>query len=59
LSTERLRPFHRIIVDGKTLGETPAVVSVPCGRHVIRIGSAGTPREIDARCGERLDLRDE
>ncbi len=45
---------HRIFVDTIALGETPAVLVVPCGVHTVRVGSRGTPRKVDIPCGGRL-----
>jgi hypothetical protein len=58
LSTEQARPHHRIFVDGKVVGETPAVVAVPCGSHKVKLGSAGTSQSVDAPCGVRTPVTD-
>jgi hypothetical protein len=45
---------HRLWVDGHLAEGFTALVS--CGRHVVQVGSAGTPREIDVPCGEEIKL---
>ncbi len=45
---------HRIYVDGKVVAAAPAAVFVPCGHHVLRIGSQGRDQEIDVPCGGRI-----
>jgi serine/threonine-protein kinase len=42
---------HRIYVDDRVVGNSPEPVRVRCGRHDVRIGSAGTPRDVDVPCG--------
>ncbi len=58
ISTEKAQPHHRIFVDDKVLGETPGVVSVPCGKHTVKLGSAGKPQSVDVACGERIEITD-
>jgi serine/threonine-protein kinase len=41
---------RRIFVDDKTLGQTPASVVVHCGRHTVRLGSAGKSTTLDVPC---------
>lgn len=43
-------PGRRVFVDGVLRGETPTVVSVTCGRHQLRVGSAAIPRSVDVPC---------
>jgi len=48
---------HRIFVDGrraKTDGVAP--LHLHCGRHVVQIGSSGTPEPIELPCGGELQL---
>ncbi|MBX3190439.1 MAG: SUMF1/EgtB/PvdO family nonheme iron enzyme [Labilithrix sp.] len=47
---------HRIYVDEKVRGVAPAVVTVPCGPHVVRLGAKGRSHEIDGPCGGRFAL---
>ena len=47
---------HRIFVDGRVVGSGPEPVTVKCGRHSIKIGSAGKARTKDLPCGGELDL---
>lgn len=58
LLTADARPHHRIFVDGKVVGETPATVTLACGPHAVRLGSAGALQRVDVPCGEALRLRD-
>lgn len=41
---------RRIFVDDKTVGQTPASVVVKCGRHTVKLGSAGKPQTLDVPC---------
>jgi serine/threonine-protein kinase len=41
---------RRIFVDDRSVGQTPATVTVKCGAHRIRIGSAGRTQRIDVPC---------
>jgi hypothetical protein len=47
---------HRIFVDGRVVGSGPEPVTVKCGRHSIKIGSAGKPRIKDLPCGSEITL---
>jgi len=58
LNTALAAPGHRIFVDGRAVAETPAAVEVGCGKHEIKLGSAGTPRTIDLPCGQELTIGD-
>ncbi|MGO8995168.1 MAG: hypothetical protein ACLQVI_17775 [Polyangiaceae bacterium] len=42
---------HRIFIDGRLAGEGPRALSLSCGPHQLRIGSAGAIRAIDVPCG--------
>ena len=42
---------HRIYVDERVVGNSPDPVQVHCGPHNVRIGSAGTSRDVDVPCG--------
>jgi len=42
---------HRIYVDDRVVGNSPDPVRVRCGKHTVRVGSAGTPREVEVPCG--------
>jgi len=42
---------HRIFVDDRVVGNSPDPTHVRCGKHTVRIGSAGTPRDVDVPCG--------
>jgi len=56
LDTSRARPDHRVIFDGKVIGQTPGTFHVHCGWHQIQIGSAGTMQSLNVPCGG--DLKD-
>jgi hypothetical protein len=47
---------HRIYVDGRVVGEGTKPIRVPCGRHLVRVGSAGRARAVDVPCGDSLSL---
>jgi hypothetical protein len=48
---------HRIFVDGRRYrGEGIAPLHLPCGPHVIQIGSGGTPQRIDLPCRGEVQL---
>jgi hypothetical protein len=43
---------HRLWVDGHL--EASFTAEVACGRHAVQVGSAGTPRDVEVRCGEEV-----
>jgi serine/threonine protein kinase len=45
---------HRLFVDGRPFGEASTRVRVPCGRHTVRVGSAGRKVTVDAACGRSV-----
>ncbi len=48
---------HRIWVDGEVVvWSTGPTLSVPCGTHVVRIGSSGASQSIEVPCGGRVML---
>ncbi len=48
---------HRIWVDGEVaVWSAGSALSVPCGPHVVRIGSAGASQSVDVPCGGRVLL---
>jgi hypothetical protein len=49
---------RRIFVDGRTVGQTPHAVSVQCGPHQVRIGSAGRSKTVDIPCGGEIIVGD-
>jgi tetratricopeptide (TPR) repeat protein len=59
--TVRLPPRaagHRIYVDGRRVqADETEPLHLPCGPHVIQIGSQGTPQPIDLRCGGEVQLQ--
>jgi hypothetical protein len=56
IKTTGTLPGRRIFVDGKTLGQTPHDVSVPCGTRSVKLGSAGHTQSIDVPCGGEITL---
>ena len=42
---------HRLFVDGKVIDFKGTRVTVPCGSHVVQVGSRGTARNLDIKCG--------
>ena len=49
---------HRVYVDGRRAQiDESGTIRLPCGRHVIQIGSQGTPEPIDVSCGGELQLQ--
>jgi|GEM_PF-2286312 len=45
---------HRVFVDGAVISAGPTPTTLKCGRHTIKIGSAGKPRPVDLPCGAEL-----
>ncbi|MCA9584047.1 MAG: PEGA domain-containing protein [Myxococcales bacterium] len=52
--TASARAGHRIYVDEKVVGQTPDAVTVRCGTRSVRLGSAGTKRQVDVPCGGEI-----
>jgi serine/threonine-protein kinase len=48
---------HRIYFDGRVVGDGASPIRVACGRHTLRIGSAGRTQSVDVPCGEQLELK--
>jgi len=49
---------HRVYVDGRRAQvDESGTLRLSCGRHVIQIGSQGTPEPIDVSCGGELQLQ--
>jgi tetratricopeptide (TPR) repeat protein len=48
---------HRVYLDGRQVGSGATELWLPCGHHLLRIGSHGTDREIELPCGGKVDLR--
>jgi serine/threonine-protein kinase len=49
---------RRIFVDEKVVGQTPQSVAVPCGKHTVRLGSAGKPQSIEVPCAGEIVVGD-
>lgn len=47
---------HRIFVDGRFAGGGGAPLTVRCGRHDVRVGSAGRLRTVEIPCGGELEV---
>lgn len=47
---------RRIFVDEKVVGETPESPQVKCGKHQVRIGSAGKTQTVDVPCGGSISV---
>ncbi len=51
------RPGHRVWIDEHLMAEeSPASYSVPCGRHLVQVGSHGTPQTVDVPCGADIEI---
>jgi hypothetical protein len=44
-------------MDGSLLGQTPEPFTVKCGRHQVRVGSAGKAQTVDVPCGGELVVK--
>jgi hypothetical protein len=51
LVTPALADSHRVFVDGRVLGVSGDRIRVPCGPHVVQIGSRGHPQSLVVPCG--------
>jgi hypothetical protein len=51
------RGGHRVWVDERLVGESPASFSVRCGKHDVRVGSAGAVQHVNIPCGGEADVR--
>jgi serine/threonine protein kinase len=48
---------HRIWIDGEVIDPSGGpTIRVPCGTHVVRIGSAGASQSVNVPCGGRVTL---
>jgi hypothetical protein len=48
---------HRIFVDGRLVGESLRSLRLACGRHAVRVGSAGITRPVDVPCGGEVSFQ--
>ncbi len=46
----------RVFVDGHLAGNTPGPLLVPCGAHVVKVGSAGREQSLTLPCGEETSV---
>jgi hypothetical protein len=51
------RGGHRVWVDEHLVGESPGSFSVRCGKHAVRVGSAGGVQHVTVPCGGEVDVR--
>jgi serine/threonine protein kinase len=51
------RAGHRVWVDGRLVGQSPATFVVRCGAHAVRVGSHGFVQQIEVRCGTDVVVR--
>lgn len=58
LNTSGASPHHRVFVDDRVVGQTPDTIAVKCGRHMVRVGSAGRKQSVDIPCGGTILLSD-
>lgn len=56
--TAGAKPNRRIFIDDRTVGQTPDSITIRCGEHSIRLGSAGKPQAIDVPCGGEISVGD-
>jgi len=42
---------HRVWIDDRLVGESPATFSVRCGMHTVRVGSRGSEQRVEVPCG--------
>jgi hypothetical protein len=54
LSTGPSGNGHRLIVDGRSVGDGPGPYRVRCGAHTVQIGSHGKEQSVDVPCGGKL-----
>lgn len=58
MKTSGAAPGRRIYVDDKVAGQTPETITLKCGPHKVKLGSAGNPQEIDVPCGGEIAVGD-
>jgi hypothetical protein len=47
---------HRVYVDDKVASHDGAPITVTCGKHVVKVGSADKPRDVIVPCGGSVDV---
>src|SRR5207237_4504098 len=47
---------HRVFIDGRIAGNSPGPLRVPCGTHVVRVGSAGKNQTVEVPCGDEVTV---
>ncbi len=48
---------HRVLVDGKSVGDAPGPFTVRCGAHTVQIGSHGREQKLTIPCGGELAVQ--
>lgn len=56
LVTHASEKGHRIFLDGRLAGSGGAALVVRCGRHDVRVGSAGRLRKVEVPCGGDVEV---
>jgi eukaryotic-like serine/threonine-protein kinase len=51
------RGSHRVWLDDHLVGESPGSFPIRCGQHTVRVGSAGTARQVNVPCGGEVDVK--
>jgi hypothetical protein len=51
------RGSHRVWIDDRLVGESPGSFPIRCGQHSVRVGSAGTAKQVNVPCGGEVDVR--
>lgn len=47
---------RRVFIDGKTINVEGERVTVPCGRHTVKVGSKGRDQSLDIPCGRETNV---
>ncbi len=47
---------HRVLVDGRSVGDAPGPFTVRCGAHTIQLGSHGKEQKLTVPCGGELTV---
>lgn len=55
--TVSARGGHRVWIDERLVGESPASFPVSCGTHTVRVGSQGAPRHVEVACSSEVVIR--
>jgi hypothetical protein len=55
--TALMKGGHRVWIDSKIVGQSPASFSVACGPHAVRVGSHGATRHVEVPCGNEVFVK--